>query len=349
MPWYKAGTVSVTAGSNAVIGVGTSFIANVRVGDGFRGPDGAWYEINNIASDTALSIATGYLGATVAGGSYSIIPVQGYVKDSADQLRAATKTLSPAVISDKARALFARPDTAGMQAELALVPVTGSTDTTAGRLLTVGYRGLGAAVLPFLGVSLNPDDYLVGGEYLGQFAMAEWAGPGTPTTNVSGWLTVAPGSSSNSCRQTFTNEANGFTFVRAKVSGVWAAWAKVFNALNSQQDPQTSLGLMSSTFVSGWTIEKFLNGAANMMGTSPRSAVIPANTVQTVEFTIPSLFVNESITTPNVSILATANADVTLMSAFATGGTTKIALQVKNGPTAQAVDIRARITGRWKV
>lgn len=154
MSWYKAGTVSITAGSNAVIGAGTAFIANVRVGDAFRGPDGAWYEINNIASDTALSIATGYLGATVAGGAYSIIPVQGYVKDSADQLRAATKALgdmpvskqdksdnltafsglvgaadrlpyftglgalSLAVISAKARALLGRPDSAGMRSEI---------------------------------------------------------------------------------------------------------------------------------------------------------------------------------------------------------------------------------------
>jgi hypothetical protein len=88
MPWYKTGTVSVTQNSNAVIGTGTAFIANSRVGDGFRGPDGRWYEVTNIASNTALSISPNYEGPTVAGGFYSIMPVQGYQKDLSDQVRA---------------------------------------------------------------------------------------------------------------------------------------------------------------------------------------------------------------------------------------------------------------------
>ncbi|MCR8976385.1 tail fiber domain-containing protein [Pseudomonas sp. S11P7] len=88
MPWYKTGTVSVTQNSNAVIGAGTAFIANSRVGDGFRGPDGRWYEVTNIASNTALSIAPDYEGPTATGGFYSIMPVQGYQKDLSDQVRA---------------------------------------------------------------------------------------------------------------------------------------------------------------------------------------------------------------------------------------------------------------------
>ncbi|OIN45961.1 hypothetical protein [Pseudomonas costantinii] len=96
MGWYKMGTVSVSQGSNAVIGTGTSFIANSRVGDALRGPDGEWYEVTNIASDTALSISPNYQGVTVVAGGYSLAPMQGYVKDSADQLRAATKVFSTA-------------------------------------------------------------------------------------------------------------------------------------------------------------------------------------------------------------------------------------------------------------
>jgi hypothetical protein len=86
MPWYKSGTVSVTQNSNAVLGAGTAFIANSRVGDAFRGPDGGWYEVTNIASDTAMSISPTYRGATIAGGTYALAPMQGYVKDSADAL-----------------------------------------------------------------------------------------------------------------------------------------------------------------------------------------------------------------------------------------------------------------------
>jgi len=87
MPWYKAGTVSVVQNSNAVIGTGTAFIANSRVGDAFRGPDGGWYEVTNIASDVAMSIDPPYKGATNAAGGYALAPLQGYVKDSADALR----------------------------------------------------------------------------------------------------------------------------------------------------------------------------------------------------------------------------------------------------------------------
>jgi hypothetical protein len=87
MPWYKSGTVSVTQNSNAVIGTGTAFIANSRVGDAFRGPDGGWYEVTNIASDTAISISPPYQGASAGAGGYAIAPMQGYVKDSADALR----------------------------------------------------------------------------------------------------------------------------------------------------------------------------------------------------------------------------------------------------------------------
>lgn len=94
MTWYKTGTVAVTSGSNAVIGTGTAFIANARVGDAFRGPDGQWYEVTNIASNTALSIAPNYQGPTVAAGAYSLAPMQGYVKDSADALRAAAKVIA---------------------------------------------------------------------------------------------------------------------------------------------------------------------------------------------------------------------------------------------------------------
>ena len=85
MPWYRTGQVAITAGQTTVTGTGTSFSANGRVGDGFLGPDGRWYEITNIASNTVLSILPAYQGATVSGGSYAIAPLQGYPKTLADK------------------------------------------------------------------------------------------------------------------------------------------------------------------------------------------------------------------------------------------------------------------------
>lgn len=87
MPWYSTGSVAVAANSATVTGTGTAFSANGRVGDAFRGPDGRWYEITNIASATVLSIKPNYQGATASGQAYAIAPMQGYVKESADRLR----------------------------------------------------------------------------------------------------------------------------------------------------------------------------------------------------------------------------------------------------------------------
>lgn len=133
MTWYKTGTVAVTAGSNAVIGTGTSFIANSRVGDGFRGPDGGWYEITNIASDTAMSIAPAYGDPS----AYSIAPLQGYLKDSADALRAATMTIAGGVadMQEQVAAATEAADSAGQsktqateQAGIATAAAEASTD-----------------------------------------------------------------------------------------------------------------------------------------------------------------------------------------------------------------------------
>lgn len=96
MPWYKTGTVKTTINSNAIIGTGTAFISNSRVGDAFRGPDGNWYEVVNIASDTAMSISPEYQSATESSTDYAITPIQGYNKDTADALRAASLVIGNA-------------------------------------------------------------------------------------------------------------------------------------------------------------------------------------------------------------------------------------------------------------
>lgn len=87
MPWYREGGVAVTAGQTTVVGTGVNFAIGGRVGDAWLGPDGRWYEVTNIASETVLAILPAYQGATVSGGAYALAPLQGYVKESADRLR----------------------------------------------------------------------------------------------------------------------------------------------------------------------------------------------------------------------------------------------------------------------
>jgi hypothetical protein len=137
MPWYKSGTVSVVQNSNAVIGTGTAFIANSRVGDAFRGPDGGWYEVTNIASDTALSISPNYQGVTAASGAYALSPMQGYVKDSADALRALVNQFGGvlAVLGETATQ-------AGVRASLNLTNTDGLPEGATNKYMTAsGVRG----------------------------------------------------------------------------------------------------------------------------------------------------------------------------------------------------------------
>ena len=93
MAWYSTGTVTVTTGSATVTGTGTSFINNARYGDALSGPDGKWYEIITIVSDTVLSIAPPYAGTSASLANFQIVPIQGYVKASADTLNQVTQDL----------------------------------------------------------------------------------------------------------------------------------------------------------------------------------------------------------------------------------------------------------------
>ncbi|EMN8296961.1 TPA: pyocin knob domain-containing protein [Pseudomonas aeruginosa] len=85
MAWYSSGTVAVTANSPTVTGTGTQFSSNARVGDAFRGPDGRWYEVTNVASSTVISIKPNYQGSTASGQPYAVAPILGYDKDLSDR------------------------------------------------------------------------------------------------------------------------------------------------------------------------------------------------------------------------------------------------------------------------
>jgi len=85
MAFYRTGTISLTNGSNAVIGVGTDFYNGAAVGETIQAPDGKLYEILSIQSATALTLGQTYLGATASGQAYSIIPTQSYIRDLASQ------------------------------------------------------------------------------------------------------------------------------------------------------------------------------------------------------------------------------------------------------------------------
>lgn len=87
MAWYRTGSVNVVNGSPAVVGVGTAWVSNARVGHGWVGPDKVLYEILSVNSDTSITLVENYGGATTAGGAYKLVPTQGEIKDLASSAR----------------------------------------------------------------------------------------------------------------------------------------------------------------------------------------------------------------------------------------------------------------------
>lgn len=73
---YTTGTVSVTEGSATVTGSSTVWntSTNATSGEYIKLPDGKWYKITAIGSDTSLTIETEYLGSTASGQTYVISP-----------------------------------------------------------------------------------------------------------------------------------------------------------------------------------------------------------------------------------------------------------------------------------
>ncbi|WP_125458856.1 hypothetical protein [Sphingomonas koreensis] len=58
------------------MGTGTAFVENVKAGDALRGPDERLYQVASVASATSLTLTRNYAGATAAGQSYEIMPLQ---------------------------------------------------------------------------------------------------------------------------------------------------------------------------------------------------------------------------------------------------------------------------------
>lgn len=79
MPWYKAGTVTVTNGSPAVVGVGTTWgNGAITPGDSFSLVDASGaavsphYEVLTVTDDTHLTLTANYGGTTAAGAKYAL-------------------------------------------------------------------------------------------------------------------------------------------------------------------------------------------------------------------------------------------------------------------------------------
>ena len=87
MSWYSVGTVTVTNNSAVIAGVGTLFLATVKPGHIFYGPDKNLYEVLSVTSDTQFTLNAPYTSVTAAAATYAIIPTQGMVPSLVTQIQ----------------------------------------------------------------------------------------------------------------------------------------------------------------------------------------------------------------------------------------------------------------------
>lgn len=355
MPWYKSGTVSVTQNSNAVIGTGTAFIANSRVGDAFRGPDGGWYEVTNIASDTALSISPKYQGVTNAAGVYALAPMQGYVKDSADALRALVNTYGTKLAAlgttgnyDVLPASKGGTGLTGVGTAVSANVTTSTTDTTVGRLLKVGDLGLGAHI-DVSGTDLNT--VFTPGQY---WHNAVPGSTNSPVSAAAGYVDVgvAPLAGSTRYEQLWRQLGPNSCFRRTWNGSVWSAWEKLLTQGSilgavSQSSGAPNGAIIETGSNTNGKYTKFASGLLICEGAIPDFLMSASAITACPTVTFPSAFID---------IAYTVAVEGTPQSSYDTYGyispnakaTTFFNKIYRNGVTAQWIVLGRYIAiGRW--
>ena len=74
--WYRVGTVNVTNGSAAIVGVGSNWqndVIAIAIGDAFTIDAKTWYEVIAVNSDTSITLDRGFEGSTDNGVEYAIL------------------------------------------------------------------------------------------------------------------------------------------------------------------------------------------------------------------------------------------------------------------------------------
>ncbi|SDI07373.1 hypothetical protein [Pseudomonas panipatensis] len=232
MPWYSTGTVSVATNSPTVTGSGTNFSANARVGDAFRGPDGFWYEVTNVASATVLSIKPNYQSGPNGAGAYAIAPMQGYVKDSADALRAFVNQYGSQLAS--LGAWSTAPTAADARNALGLgSAATAAVGTAAGNLLAVGSFGFAA---PAGAAPVLTDLFNMNGRTLEMGMYAPINGSRTPGAQTDYGIALGLKASTNEWRHILQFSAQGdvydLSITNPSTGGGWKV-AKFYTTLNT--------------------------------------------------------------------------------------------------------------------
>ena len=101
--WYQTGTVTTVNGSASILGVGTAWAAQVKIGDILTIDRATYYKVATVVSDTELTLASPYLGPCAEEQVYAI--VLDFNNAAASWLQAAIGLLTP---PDRVASVFGR-------------------------------------------------------------------------------------------------------------------------------------------------------------------------------------------------------------------------------------------------
>lgn len=238
MVWQRAGTVAVQNGSTTVVGASVDFAASSRNGDSFVGPDGATYEVANVASSTVISILPAYKGPTVSGAAYAIMPVQGYDKMLSDAFNSLNNQFGPKLAALGTTGNYdilpvskggTGRDGPGLGTAAAATLTTTADDMTTGRVVKVGDAGINSPLKAR--VSSNPTDILLTGRGW-DFSMLMANTP--PGSQDGALLSMNYGLPDIYAVQLFADWRQNSLKIRSVVnSGSPTAWATVYTTQNT--------------------------------------------------------------------------------------------------------------------
>ncbi len=137
MSWYKTGTITVTNGSPTITGAGTSWVdaGTLNAGDVMSAPDGNLYEIQSINSNPGITLASNYLGGSLSGQAYAIMPIGLLPSTLAQQVKSTLTTANTALASAVRFDTAAQGLTSGQQQNARTnIAALGAADVGAGRL-----------------------------------------------------------------------------------------------------------------------------------------------------------------------------------------------------------------------
>lgn len=379
--WYRAGTVSVSNGSTAVTGAGgTAWVANANPGDAIHLPDGRAYEVAAITGNAALTLATGYLGPTSAGGDYAIQPTRGQTIEfttAATALLAAVQGYIDGPLSGKfaagsagAPALAKADDTdtglfwaaanvlglaAGGSARALLtpsalqldVPLTGSAvqsgaaDATVGRLMKVGAFGLGGTA-PSITGSISGDPAALTPGVFGYSNSTASGGPSEVTNGTLINLRRGGTIGAQIMVADWSGAVTGRLYSRAYVAGAWSEWRTPYT-----KDNIVGTVSRSDAVPTGAVIERDSNANGEYVrfadGTQICFFGAAANVSAGVTWTFPAAF---SFTPNGMSVQPSALTSVSgVIESTSAASLAFSAYNASGGRTAQFCRLTA--IGRW--